>query len=47
MLQFFSVGLPGPAAWNALPASLHVTTDTSKFKKSTSIPCFTVSLLLE
>jgi len=24
----------GPAAWNALPASLHDITDTSKFKKS-------------
>ena len=24
----------GPATWNALSASLHDTTDTSKFKKS-------------
>jgi len=33
----------GPAAWNALPASLHDITDTSKFKKPLKT-CLTVLL---
>ena len=48
----------GPAAWNALPASLHDITDISKFKKNHLRPscsnensllpnCCSVSLLLE